>query len=155
MRALVAAATGVTDTLTAGDAMVGARSLLGEWTLDDAQLRTLHERLQYLRGLEEKKEQVLSAIEEQGNLTEELKGRILAAQTLVEVEDLYRPYRPKRRTRETARDCRACLACAGRPAFPARGARRRARPRSAGPDAPCRPCRARSDRRGRGERPRP
>ena len=68
-------------------------------TLDDAQLRTLHERLQYLRGLEEKKEQVLSAIEEQGNLTEELKGRILAAQTLVEVEDLYRPYRPKRRTR--------------------------------------------------------
>ena len=68
-------------------------------TLDDAQLRTLHERLQYLRGLEEKKEQVLSAIEEQGNLTKELKGRILAAQTLVEVEDLYRPYRPKRRTR--------------------------------------------------------
>lgn len=68
-------------------------------TLDDAQLRTLHERLQYLRGLEEKKEQVLSTIEEQGKLTEELKKQILAAQTLVEVEDLYRPYRPKRRTR--------------------------------------------------------
>ncbi len=68
-------------------------------TLDDARLRTLHERLQYLRGLEEKKEQVLSTIEEQGKLTEELKKQILSAQTMVEVEDLYRPYRPKRRTR--------------------------------------------------------
>ena len=68
-------------------------------TLDDAQLRTLHERLQYLRGLEEKKEQVLSTIEEQGRLTEELRKQILLAQTMVEVEDLYRPYRPKRRTR--------------------------------------------------------
>ena len=68
-------------------------------TLDDAQLRTLHERLMYLRNLEEKKEQVLASIEEQGKLTEELKKQILAAQTLVVVEDLYRPYRPKRRTR--------------------------------------------------------
>ncbi|MEZ3486119.1 MAG: RNA-binding transcriptional accessory protein [Lachnospiraceae bacterium] len=70
-------------------------------TLDDEQLRRLHERLTYLRSLEEKKEQVLSSIEEQGKLTEELKGQILAAETLVVVEDLYRPYRPKRRTRAT------------------------------------------------------
>ena len=68
-------------------------------TLDDAQLRTLHERLMYLRNLEEKKEQVLASIEEQGKLTEELKKQILAAETMVVVEDLYRPYRPKRRTR--------------------------------------------------------
>ena len=70
-------------------------------TLDDEQLRRLHERLQYLRGLEEKKEQVLSSIEEQGKLTEELKKQILEAETMVVVEDLYRPYRPKRRTRAT------------------------------------------------------
>lgn len=70
-------------------------------TLDDEQLRRLHERLQYLRGLEEKKEQVLSSIEEQGKLTEELKKHILEAETMVVVEDLYRPYRPKRRTRAT------------------------------------------------------
>ena len=68
-------------------------------TLNDEQLRTLDERLKYLRNLEEKKEQVLSTIEEQGKLTEELKAQILAAETLVVVEDLYRPYRPKRRTR--------------------------------------------------------
>lgn len=68
-------------------------------TLDDAQLRTLYERLVYLRNLEEKKEQVLSSIEEQGKLTGELKKQILAAETMVVVEDLYRPYRPKRRTR--------------------------------------------------------
>ena len=68
-------------------------------TLDDEQLRKLHERLTYLRNLEEKKEQVLSSIEEQGKLTEELRKQILAAETLVVVEDLYRPYRPKRRTR--------------------------------------------------------
>ena len=65
-------------------------------TLDDAQLRTLYERLVYLRNLEEKKEQVLSSIEEQGKLTGELKKQILAAETMVVVEDLYRPYRPKR-----------------------------------------------------------
>ena len=70
-------------------------------SLNDEQLRKLHERLVYLRNLEEKKEQVLSSIEEQGKLTEELRSQILAAETLVEVEDLYRPYRPKRRTRAT------------------------------------------------------
>lgn len=70
-------------------------------SLDDEQLRKLHERLLYLRNLEEKKEQVLSSIEEQGKLTEELKNQILQAQTQVAVEDLYRPYRPKRRTRAT------------------------------------------------------
>lgn len=70
-------------------------------SLNDEQLRKLHERLVYLRNLEEKKEQVLSSIEEQGKLTEELRGQILAAETLVVVEDLYRPYRPKRRTRAT------------------------------------------------------
>ena len=69
--------------------------------LNDEQLRNLFERLTYLRNLEEKKEQVLATIEEQGKLTEELKAQILAAQTLVVVEDLYRPYRPKRRTRAT------------------------------------------------------
>ena len=70
-------------------------------SLNDEQLRKLHERLTYLRNLEEKKEQVLSSIEEQGKLTAELKSQILAAETLVVVEDLYRPYRPKRRTRAT------------------------------------------------------
>jgi uncharacterized protein len=70
-------------------------------SLDDEQLRNLHERLLYLRNLEDKKAQVLSSIEEQGKLTEELKAQILAAATLVVVEDLYRPYRPKRRTRAT------------------------------------------------------
>lgn len=69
--------------------------------LDDDILRTLNERLGYLRNLEEKKEQVLAAIEEQGSLTEELRSQILAAETLVVVDDLYRPYRPKRRTRAT------------------------------------------------------
>ena len=68
-------------------------------SLNDEQLRDLYERLQYLRNLEEKKQQVLSSIEEQGQLTEELKQKILAAETLVVVEDLYRPYRPKRKTR--------------------------------------------------------
>lgn len=70
-------------------------------SLNDEQLRKLHERLVYLRNLEEKKEQVLSSIEEQGKLTEELRSQILEAETLVVVEDLYRPYRPKRRTRAT------------------------------------------------------
>ena len=64
-------------------------------TLNDEQLRNLNERLTYLRNLEDKKNQVLSSIEDQGKLTEELKAQILAAQTLVVVEDLYRPYRPK------------------------------------------------------------
>ena len=69
--------------------------------LNDEVLRNLYERLNYLRNLEEKKEQVLSSIEEQGKLTEDLKKQILAADTLVAVDDLYRPYRPKRRTRAT------------------------------------------------------
>ena len=70
-------------------------------SLNDEQLRKLHERLLYLRNLEEKKRTGTSSIEEQGKLTEELKAQILAAETLVVVEDLYRPYRPKRRTRAT------------------------------------------------------
>ena len=68
-------------------------------SLNDEQLRNLHERLVYLRNLEDKKAQVLSSIEEQGKLTEELKEKILKAETMVTVEDLYRPYRPKRKTR--------------------------------------------------------
>lgn len=68
-------------------------------SLNDEVLRNLHERLTYLRNLEEKKESVLNSIEEQGKLTDELKEKILAAETLVVVEDLYRPYRPKRKTR--------------------------------------------------------
>ena len=68
-------------------------------SLNDEQLRNLHERLVYLRNLEDKKTQVLSSIEEQGKLTEELKEKILQAETMVMVEDLYRPYRPKRKTR--------------------------------------------------------
>lgn len=68
-------------------------------SLNDEVLRDLYERLVYLRNLEEKKEQVIGSIEEQGKLTEELKEKILAAETLVVVEDLYRPYRPKRKTR--------------------------------------------------------
>ena len=70
-------------------------------SLNDEILRKLYERLNYLRSLEEKKAQVLATIEEQGKLTEELRAQIEAAQTLVTVEDLYRPYRPKRRTRAT------------------------------------------------------
>ena len=70
-------------------------------SLNDEQLRTLYERLSYLRNLEDKKNQVLKSIEDQGKLTAELKKQILDAQTLVVVEDLYRPYRPKRRTRAT------------------------------------------------------
>ena len=68
-------------------------------SLNDEQLRNLSERLSYLRNLEDKKTQVLSSIEEQGKLTEELKEKILNAETMVMVEDLYRPYRPKRKTR--------------------------------------------------------
>lgn len=69
--------------------------------LSDEILRNLYDRLNYLRNLEEKKNQVLASIEEQGKLTEELKAQILAAETMVVVDDLYRPYRPKRRTRAT------------------------------------------------------
>ena len=69
--------------------------------LNDEQLRDLYDRLAYLRNLEEKKQTVLASIEEQGKLTEELRSQILAAETQVAVDDLYRPYRPKRRTRAT------------------------------------------------------
>ena len=69
--------------------------------LNDEVLRNLYERLNYLRNLEERKETVLASIEEQGKLTEELRNQILAAETMVVVEDLYRPYKPKRRTRAT------------------------------------------------------
>ena len=67
--------------------------------LNDEELRKLFERLNYLRNLEEKKAQVIDSIEEQGKMTEDLRRQILAAETLVVVEDLYRPFRPKRRTR--------------------------------------------------------
>ncbi|MDD3220760.1 MAG: RNA-binding transcriptional accessory protein [Clostridia bacterium] len=70
-------------------------------SLNDEVLRDFHERLLYLRNLEEKKAQVLSSIEDQGKLTDELKKAIEAAATMVAVDDLYRPYRPKRRTRAT------------------------------------------------------
>ena len=70
-------------------------------SLNDEQLRNLDERLKYLRILEDRKTQVLASIEEQGKLTEELKEKIVAAETMVLVEDLYRPYKQKRRTRAT------------------------------------------------------
>ena len=70
--------------------------------MDDTSLRTLEERLQYLRGLEERREAVKNAIEEQGKLTAELTAAIDRTKTLAEVEDLYRPYKQKRRTRATA-----------------------------------------------------
>ena len=69
--------------------------------MDDTSLRSLETRLQYLRGLQERREAIRRAIEEQGKLTEELDAQLLAAQTLAELEDLYRPYKPKRRTRAT------------------------------------------------------
>ena len=68
-------------------------------SLNDEVLRNLYERLNYLRNLDEKKTSVIANIEEQGKLTDDLKNKILAAETLVVVEDLYRPYRPKRKTR--------------------------------------------------------
>ena len=69
--------------------------------MDDTSLRTLEERLQYLRGLEERREAVKKSIDEQGKLTDELAAAIHSAKTLAEVEDLYRPYKQKRRTRAT------------------------------------------------------
>lgn len=71
-------------------------------TMDDTTLRTLADRLNYLRNLDKRREEVKAAIEGQGKLTEELSAAIDAAATLAEVEDLYRPYRQKRRTRATA-----------------------------------------------------
>ena len=70
-------------------------------TMDDTTLRSLETRLNYLRNLQERKEEVRSAIEAQGKLTDELAASIEAAATLAEVEDLYRPYKQKRRTRAT------------------------------------------------------
>lgn len=70
-------------------------------SLNDEQLRLLHERLVYLRNLEDKKAQVIASIEEQGKLTDQLRADIEKAETMVLVDDLYRPYRPKRRTRAT------------------------------------------------------
>ena len=69
--------------------------------MDDSSLRTLEERLRYLRNLDERRETVKKAIDEQGKLTEELAAAIDSAKTLAEVEDLYRPYKQKRRTRAT------------------------------------------------------
>ena len=69
--------------------------------MDDTQLRALQERLQYLRNLQDRRQEVKNAIENQGKLTEELSAAIDAAATLAEVEDLYRPYKQKRRTRAT------------------------------------------------------
>ena len=70
-------------------------------SMDDTTLRALETRLQYLRNLAERKQEVIHSIESQGKLTEELSAEILAASTLAEVEDLYRPYKQKRRTRAT------------------------------------------------------
>ena len=68
-------------------------------SLDDTQLRTLDDRLNYLRSIEKRREEVKSLIEAQGKLTDELVSAIDAAQTLTEIDDIYRPYRPKRKTR--------------------------------------------------------
>src|SRR5688572_8553028 len=67
--------------------------------LDDAQLRTLEERLRYLRELEERREAILESIEAQGKLDDELRARIMAADTKARLEDIYLPYKPKRRTK--------------------------------------------------------
>ena len=78
--------------------------------MDDTSLRTLEERLQYLRGLEERREAVKKSIDEQGKLTDELVAAIDSAKTLAEVEDLYRPYKQKRRTRATMSKEKPCRA---------------------------------------------
>ena len=70
-------------------------------SLDDQVLREIFERLQYLRGLDKRRNEIESALQEQGNLTDELSAKLAAASTLAELEDLYRPFRPKRRTRAT------------------------------------------------------
>ena len=70
-------------------------------SLDDQLLRTLSERLAYLRNLEDKRTQVKNTITEQGNMTEELEQKLSLAETMTEIEDIYRPFRPKRRTRAT------------------------------------------------------
>lgn len=70
-------------------------------SLDDQLLREIYERLQYLRGMEKRRDEILAALEGQGNLTDELSAKLNAATTMTELEDLYRPFRPKRRTRAT------------------------------------------------------
>ena len=70
-------------------------------SLDDQALREIFERLQYLRGLDKRRNEIESALQEQGNLTDELSAKLAAASTLAELEDLYRPFRPRRRTRAT------------------------------------------------------
>ena len=70
-------------------------------SLDDQVLREIFDRLQYLRGLDKRRNEIESALQEQGNLTDELPAKLAAASTLAELEDLYRPFRPKRRTRAT------------------------------------------------------
>ena len=70
-------------------------------SLDDQVLREIFERLQYLRGLDKRRSEIESALQEQGNLTDELSDKLAAASALAELEDLYRPFRPKRRTRAT------------------------------------------------------
>ena len=82
-------------------------------SMDDQLLRQLAERLQYLRNLEARKEEVRSAIEGQGKLNCRLKSALAAAETLAEVEDLYRPYKPKRRTRATIARERGLAAAGG------------------------------------------
>ena len=87
-------------------------------TTDDQTIRAIADRLAYLRGLDERKAAVVSAIEAQGKLTDELSAAIENAQTLAEVEDIYRPYKQKRRTRATiARGSRSC--CSRRRSHPA------------------------------------
>ena len=86
--------------------------------LNDEVLRNLYDRLIYLRNLEDKKQTVLASIEEQGKLTEELKKQILAAETQVAVDDLYRPYRPKRRTRATIAKEKGIYVPGGRAQYP-------------------------------------
>ncbi|MBQ3852135.1 MAG: RNA-binding transcriptional accessory protein, partial [Lachnospiraceae bacterium] len=75
-------------------------------SLNDEQLRSLHERLVYLRNLEEKKASYIASIDEQGKLTDELKAKIEAAEKLVTLEDLYRPYKQKKKTRASAAKAR-------------------------------------------------
>ena len=93
----------VIDLLDAGNTIPFIARYRKEATgsLDDQVLRELAERLEYLRNLDKRREEIRKALEEQGVLTEELTAQLGAAQTLSELEDLYRPFRPKRRTRAT------------------------------------------------------
>ena len=108
-------------------------------SLNDEQLRNLDERLKYLRSLEERREQVLASIEEQGKMTDELRAKIVAAETMVAIEDLYLPYRPKRKTR--ARTKRQLLSRAGSnpQRRPPRRRSRRLRRKPANPASPAPP----------------